>query len=354
MTICRALRRIRTTVIGLGGISFEHLTKLRRLPSVEIAGVCDLSQTLVDAVAQRFAVPGRYTSFNRMLDELRPDAVHVLTPPQTHRELVLRALDAGAHVFVEKPAALNWQDYVEMRDRAAERGLLLLENLNYRTMPIVTRVLEARDSGALGDVVNADVSMGLAMTDPGSLYLDPDTVHFAHSLPGGALRNFVSHPASVVVALVGAPRSVCVSQRRLHPSALGNDELRALVAGERGSATITVTSNGKPSNFTLRVQGTRATMDGDVFGGRLQAERVGSPLVRIADGGRRAAAQLSSTLGTVARTVGGRNYWFVGFERLVSDFYDAIRAGSGSPIPVAEMDAANQLVAELFEPGNQL
>jgi predicted dehydrogenase len=354
MAICPALPRTRTTIVGLGGISLEHLTKLGRLPSVEVAGVCDLSPTLVDAVAERFAVAGRYTSYEDMLRELRPDAVHVLTPPQTHRALVLGALDAGAHVLVEKPVAPRWDEYVEMRDRATERGLLLVENLNYRTMPVVTSVLEARDSGALGEVVNADVTMGLTIADPGSLYLDRDMVHFAHSLPGGALRNFVSHPASVVAALVGAPEVVRVSQRRLNPDSLGNDELRALVTTERASATLTVTSAGKPSNFTFRVQGTRATADGDVFAGRLSFERLGSPLLRIADGGRRAAGQLSSTAGTVMRTVGGRNYWFVGLERLMDGFYDAIRGGGAAPISVAEMDATNRLVEALFEPGNQL
>ena len=266
-----ALPRIRSTIVGLGGISFEHLEKLGRLPDVEVAGVCDLSQTLVDAVAERFGVPGRYTSYEDMLAELEPDSVHVLTPPQTHRRLVLGALDAGAHVLVEKPAAPTWDEYVEMRDRAAERGLLLLENLNYRTMPVVAAIVAARDGGELGEIVNVDVSMGLGLSDPGSPYLDRQTRHFAHDLPGGALQNFASHPASVVAALVGAPRVVRSSLRQLNDAALGPDELRALVEAEHGSATITLTSHGKPPAFTVRVQGTSATLAGDVFAGRARA-----------------------------------------------------------------------------------
>jgi predicted dehydrogenase len=348
-----ALARIRSTIVGLGGISFEHLAKLGRLPAVEVAGVCDLSETLVHAVADRFGVAGRYTSYERMLEELEPDAVHVLTPPQTHQQLVLGALDRGAHVLVEKPAAANYEEWVEMRERATEAGVLLVENLNYRTMPVVTGALAARDAGTLGEVVHVDVNMGLAISEPGSVYLDSEIVHFAHGLPGGALQNFASHPASLVVALVGMPREVRVAQRRLNEASLGNDELRALVAGQHGTATIALTS-AKPLRLTLKVQGTKGTLEGDVFAGRLQGSGNGSQLGRVTEGLRHAVGHVSSTVATVTRTVGGRNYWFVGFERLVSDFYDAIAAGGGPPIPMEEMDATNRLVADLFEARNQL
>jgi predicted dehydrogenase len=349
-----ALPRIRSTIVGLGGISFEHLEKLGRLPDVEVAGVCDLAPTLVAAVAERFGVHGTYTDFGRMLAELEPDTVHVLTPPQTHRELVLGALDAGAHVLVEKPAAATWDEYAEMRARAGERGRLLMENLNYLTMPAVQAILAARDDGRLGSVVNVDVSMGLGLADAGSPYLDRRTPHFAHDLPGGALQNFASHPASVAVALAGPARAVRTSLRRLGADSLGPDELRALVDGEQGSASITLTSHGKPPSFTVRVQGTSATIAADVFAGRVELERAGSPLTRIAGGVRNAGSQLSATAAMVARTATGRNYWYVGFEDLLAGFYDAVAGRGDLPIPAADMDATNRLVADLFEPGNRL
>jgi predicted dehydrogenase len=347
------LARVRTTIVGLGGISLEHLTKLRRLASVEVAGVCDLNETLVEAVADRFEVAGRYTSYERMLDELKPDAVHVLTPPQSHLRLVLAALDHGAHVFVEKPAAATYEEWAEMRDRAAQAGVLLVENLNYRTMPVVEEMLSARDAGTFGQVVHVDVSMGVAIAEPGSVYLDPEVVHFAHGLPGGALQNFASHPASIAAALIGAPRGVSVAQRRVQDSSLGHDELRALVTGERGTATIALTSS-KPLRLMVTVQGTTGTMEGDVFAGRLTAAGNGSPLGRIAEGLRHGAGHVSSTVATVGRTVSGRNYWFVGFERLLGEFYEAVASGGASPIPVDDLDATNRLVAELFEARNQL
>src|SRR6476469_6120713 len=82
-------RRLRAAVIGTGKISEEHLRFLSASPAVQLAGVCDLSPSLANYAVDRFPSPGgrRATAFTdsaRMLDELRPDVVHVLTPAHTH------------------------------------------------------------------------------------------------------------------------------------------------------------------------------------------------------------------------------------------------------------------------------
>ena len=104
----------------------------------------------------------------------------------------------------------------------------------------------------------------------------------------------------------------------------------------------------------MRVQGSSATLAGDVFAGRLEQERAGSPLTRISAGVRNAAAQLGATAALVTRTATGRNYWYVGFEDLLAGFYDAVAGRGELPVPVSEMDATNRLVAELFNPENRL
>src|SRR4051812_4786024 len=85
---------IRTAVVGLGAISLEHLKKLSAIAGVNIVGACDLSATLARAVAERFPLVRPYDNYMRMLDEQRPDVVHVLAPPQAHLDLTLAALEA--------------------------------------------------------------------------------------------------------------------------------------------------------------------------------------------------------------------------------------------------------------------
>src|SRR5688500_17558915 len=99
--------RLRAAVIGTGKISDEHLRFLAASPLASLVGVCDLSPSMARYAAMRYGCPDAYTAAAQMLAEQRPDVVHVLTPPQSHAKLATECLDAGAHVIVEKPIALN-------------------------------------------------------------------------------------------------------------------------------------------------------------------------------------------------------------------------------------------------------
>ena len=91
--------RLRAAVIGTGKISEEHLRFLAHSPQVELAGVCDLSPSLANYAVARFGGGRAFTSASNLLQELRPDVVHVLTPPHTHVQLVTEAVKIGrAHV----------------------------------------------------------------------------------------------------------------------------------------------------------------------------------------------------------------------------------------------------------------
>lgn len=337
---------IRVAVIGLGAIAFEHLIKLRSQPGVQVAGVCDLSLTLASAVAERFGVGPAYTDHERMLDTERPDVVHVLTPPQSHHALVLAAIEAGAHVLVEKPIAPTLAEYVEMRDAAAKRGLLLCENYNYRFSRGVLAALSAHSRGDLGRVVNVDVSFCGVMAGAGA-YSDRQVPHFGHALPGGALQNFASHPISLALAFLGeCQEAVCV-RRRLDGDFPGDDELRALLRGACGGcAALTVSRHARPARFTLSVQGTRASADVDVYAGHMQLDTGESA---IAASMRRGLGHLSAGAATTARAATGRRDAFEGLATLLDGFYDAVRGGA-LPVTAGEMDAVNGVLHQLLSP----
>lgn len=342
----------RVAVVGLGGIADEHLRKLRRLPGAEVVGICDLSRTLVDAVAERYEVGPGFTSYPLMLEEARPQVVHVLTPPATHTELVLPALELGAHIFVEKPIAPDFGEYRRMRDAAVSRGLLLVENYNYLFMDVVQRALELLRSGALGEPVNLDVSMGVGLA--GSVYADPENPHFAHRLSGGAARNFASHPASIATAVLGDWDRIAVLQRRLRADLPSNDELRALVGNDRVAATISITSHSQPSEFTFLLRCTEATVACDVFGRRLEISPGGSPLGRIAADVKLGLGRVGAAAAAVRRATTTREGYFQGFEDLLNRFYAAVAGEGETPITIAQMDATNRLVEEMLDRRRQL
>jgi predicted dehydrogenase len=340
----------RVAVVGLGAISFEHLAKLSDIPGADVVGVCDLEPTLAAAVAERFGVPDAFTDYEEMLDRTSPQVVHVLTPPQSHAELAKMALGMGAHVVIEKPITSTWDEYAVLRELAIGRGRMLCENYTYRFAPVVLRALAAVRDGAFGQVISLDVSYGGVMDRAGP-YGDAEVVHFAHALPGGALHNFVSHPVSVALAFMDGVEGVSAWRRRLDASFASDDELRALLAGPRTCATISVSSQAQPSHFLLRLQGTAAALEVDVLAETFHRRNGASPLPAAT---RRGVQELADAASWTARTLAGRrDPYFAGLRILLERFYVAVANGGPPPITLAEMDAVNAAVRDVFAAENR-
>jgi predicted dehydrogenase len=112
---------IRAGIVG-GGVraSAAHYPAISRLENVHLEAICDLNATRLAKIAEQYHVERRYTEYRQMLAEAQLDAVYVITPPQFHVPIVLDCLNAGAHVFVEKPPAMSSHD-LEVMIAAAER-----------------------------------------------------------------------------------------------------------------------------------------------------------------------------------------------------------------------------------------
>jgi predicted dehydrogenase len=84
-------------LIGAGQIARQHLACLKETPDIEVSAVCDVSPAVAESAAERFAIPSWFTDHRAMLDRVRPEVVHITTPPTSHFKLALDALDLDAH-----------------------------------------------------------------------------------------------------------------------------------------------------------------------------------------------------------------------------------------------------------------
>ena len=96
----------RVLVVGLGNMGMSHALAYTRIPGFEVVGVCE--RRIGDRkLPPELANAKKFDSFDKALAELKPDVVSINTLPDTHAEFALKAMEAGAHVFVEKPLADN-------------------------------------------------------------------------------------------------------------------------------------------------------------------------------------------------------------------------------------------------------
>src|SRR4030066_1056408 len=95
---------MRVAVIGVGSMGFNHLRVYSELEGVELAGVSDVNPERLAAITDRFAVP-TYSDYRELFEKEKPEAVSITVPTSDHEEAAAFALQAGAHILVEKPIA---------------------------------------------------------------------------------------------------------------------------------------------------------------------------------------------------------------------------------------------------------
>src|SRR5690348_14421674 len=107
----------RVLVVGLGHMGMSHAMAYTRIPGYEVVGVC--TRRIADVqLPDALKTAKRYSTFDEALAELKPDVVSINTLPDTHADYAIKAMKAGAHVFVEKPLALTVESAQEVVDTA--------------------------------------------------------------------------------------------------------------------------------------------------------------------------------------------------------------------------------------------
>jgi predicted dehydrogenase len=159
---------VRVAVVGLGYWGPNLVRNLFELPSTEVAAVCDLNEESLAKVTRRYPSIEPTTRFDDIVDDPSIDAVVVATPVSTHHGLALRALQAGKHVFVEKPLAASSAEGAELIETARNAGLVLMPGHTFLYSPPVNSIKSLIESGELGDIYfisTSRVNLGLHQPD---------------------------------------------------------------------------------------------------------------------------------------------------------------------------------------------
>jgi predicted dehydrogenase len=128
--------------VGLGWAARSfHVPALRQIPSVEIVGAADSSPEQRASWERETSIPA-FSGLDELLDRGRPDVVVIATPPDSHADLCLAALDAGAHVFCEKPFVSTVEDADRVLAAAERAGRQIAVNHEYREIPTYRAVRE--------------------------------------------------------------------------------------------------------------------------------------------------------------------------------------------------------------------
>jgi predicted dehydrogenase len=337
---------LRAAVIGCGGISHEHLNHLSSSPRAQLVAVCDRSPALAELACRRYGADQATTDADEMLATVRPDVVHVLTPPNTHVALVQLALEAGAHVICEKPLAPSAADTSALMDTAAACGRAVVESRNYLFNDVVVDIERHIRNGALADVREVDVALSLDLS-AGSL------ADAGLRLRGGAAHDFLPHMVSLFLRLAGHRGDVdrvagTVGRLSDHPD-IGVDHVDVVVTAGSRRGHLRISPDVQPDSFRLIVRGTAGTVEADLFQPYLRHEGppfVGkrAPLGHLVTGMRFATAGFTSAKDKLLQ-----HGSYHGVARMLDAIYDALASGSPLPIQPHDMEASAMLIDRILD-----
>ena len=132
------MSKTRVALLGAGGMANGvHYPSLVEMDDVELVGLCDLMPDKLKATAEKFGISSTYSDYKQMIAEQDPEAVYVLMPPQHLFEPTAFALEAGKHVFIEKPPALTVTQIRNLAKKAAKHNCLTMCGFNRRFAPLI-------------------------------------------------------------------------------------------------------------------------------------------------------------------------------------------------------------------------
>jgi predicted dehydrogenase len=251
---------IKVLVVGSGVAGAgKHIPFFQKNPGVVVVGVCDPDLARARRVAAERGLPGAYASLADGLRETGARIVSICTPPQTHRDLAILAMEHGADVLVEKPFTITLAEAREVVAAQKRTGRKLsVVHQNKFTWGIMQMEQIVR-RGEAGRVLHLGMTW-LTNGDSDRMVIDPN--FWCHKIPGGRWAESLPHQLYIAYALVGEMRLLSVAARKTTDKWpwMSADEVDVVLESRDGYVNIRMSANPDEAKRRINIlHGTHAT-----------------------------------------------------------------------------------------------
>lgn len=350
---------LRVALVGCGKIADDHAMQIQRISGCEIVAACDREPLMAHQLAERFAIRRCFGDVQELLHGAKPEVVHITTPPQSHFEIAKTCLEAGCHVYVEKPFALHEDEAAELITRAEKRGLKLTAGHDDQFRNVARRMRALVRNGYLG---GTPVHMeSYYCYEMGGAYVGAllgDKEHWVRRLPGKLLHNIISHGIARVAEFLttDSPRVIAYGFASPFLRNLGEeeiiDELRVIISESSGTtAYFTFSSQMRPSLHEFRIYGPKNGLlldqDQETLV-QLRGERYKSYVEKFLPPIQLAAQYLGNWKTNAASFLRSDFHMKAGMKFLIESFYRSIRENAPVPIPYREIRLTARIMDAIF------
>jgi predicted dehydrogenase/nucleoside-diphosphate-sugar epimerase len=319
---------LRIGIIGAGQMARQHAQAICRLPGATVTAVVDPDRAALEGLQRIQPQAVTFASFEDLLRSHAVDVVHVCTPPQTHERLAEQALEAGCHVYVEKPFVETHAAAERIVNLADRKGLKICAGHQLLYEPPTRRALELLP--ALGEITHVESYFSFRA--------------MKHSASGRApvrddlqLLDILPHPVYLLLDF-------------LERATAGTTQLVSVEIGPRGTVhafvrrgsltgTLVVTLEGRPVESYLRLVGTNGSINADYVRSTVQ-RNLGpgtSGIDKLVWPYRLSWQLLTGTTAAMGKRFLKRQRSYPGLVEIFGAFYDSIRGNQAPPVTRANL-----------------
>jgi predicted dehydrogenase len=345
--------------VGCGKVADQHVEAIYRIPHCEIVALCDREPLMAKQLGERCGVSVCFSDAREMLQSVRPDVVHITTPPQGHYSLAAECLNAGSHVYVEKPFTITAGEAEAVVQLAEDRGLRATVGHNYqftREMLEMRRLVKGGFLGGKPVHVESYWSYDLGDLRYASAFLSNRT-HWVRQLPGQLFQNIISHGLAKLTEFLDDELVEIVAtahqSEQLRSLGAGDvlDELRVLIRDKMGTTALFCFSTQIKGLNQLRIYGPANSMIADIITGSLIRNgnhSYKSYLTYFIPPLKTAREHFRNARMNVVNFLRRRLYQDFGMKELIERFYNSIRLSDPLPIPYREIILTARIMDEIF------
>jgi predicted dehydrogenase len=195
----RQTKKIRVGLIGCGSVSSSYLPDLAKCPYAEVVSLCDIRPERSERQGAKFGVANRYPHIEKMLAGVPFDLLVNTTDMQEHEHLNREAIQAGKHVWSEKPIANSLRAGQEILALSREKGLRLWGAPTAVASPQFAFMARAVAQGKLGNLASGHANYG---------HTGPNWSSFFYEKGGGSLPDLGVYNLTSLTGLLGPARAV--------------------------------------------------------------------------------------------------------------------------------------------------
>lgn len=351
---------IKVGIIGCGKIADSHAEQIQRIPGAVMAGACDREELMARQLWERYPIQKYFGRVQDLLETAKPDVVHITTPPQSHFELGKLCLEAGCHVYMEKPFTVNAQEAAALIRLADERKLKITAGHDYQFTHAKRRMRELIRNGYLGGPPVHMESYHCYELGSESYVraILGDRKHWVRALPGTLMHNNISHGISSIAEFldtdepfVNAHGYTSPFLKKMNETEIIDEAQVIISEQERRSAYFTFSSQMRPVLHQFRIYGPENALIVDhdqqtcvMVGGKLYKsylEKFLPPVIY--------ASQYGANLFRNVRLFLKRDFHMKsGMKFLIESFYRSILYGAPPPIPAREIILTARIMDDIF------